>query len=81
MVINWGFFFVLQGAHILQNNQSTQLILQAFPIQQQGAFTTTQQPQQKPQQQLKPQTVKQPKTSSSHQTDNSSTQWHKREMF
>ncbi|XP_027030290.1 clock circadian regulator b isoform X2 [Tachysurus fulvidraco] len=64
----------LQGAHILQNNQSTQLILQAFPIQQQGAFTTTQQPQQKTQQQLKPQTVKQPKTSSSHQTDNSSTQ-------
>ncbi|KAK3523202.1 hypothetical protein QTP86_021761 [Hemibagrus guttatus] len=64
----------LQGAHILQSNQSTQLILQAFPIQQQGAFTTTQQPQQKPQQQLKPQTLKQPKTSSSHQTDNSSTQ-------
>lgn len=71
----------LQGTRILQTNQSTQLILQAFPIQQQGAFTTTQQqqqqphqPQQKPQQQLKPQTLKQPKTSSSHQTDNSSTQ-------
>ncbi|XP_058240702.1 clock circadian regulator b isoform X3 [Hemibagrus wyckioides] len=64
----------LQGARILQSNQSTQLILQAFPIQQQGAFTTTQQPQQKPQQQLKPQTLKQPQTSPSHQTDNSSTQ-------
>ncbi|KAB5518506.1 hypothetical protein PHYPO_G00166800 [Pangasianodon hypophthalmus] len=73
----------LQGPRILQSNQSAQLILQAFPIQQQGAFTTTQQqqqqqqqrqPQQKPQQPLKPQTLKQPKTSSSHQTDNSSTQ-------
>ncbi|KAF7686779.1 clock circadian regulator b isoform X1 [Silurus meridionalis] len=70
----------LQGTHILQSNQSTQLILQAFPIQQQGAFTTTapqpppHQPQQKPQQQLKPQTPKQAKTSSSHHTDTSSTQ-------
>uniref|UniRef100_A0A8B9JSB4 Circadian locomoter output cycles protein kaput n=1 Tax=Astyanax mexicanus TaxID=7994 RepID=A0A8B9JSB4_ASTMX len=50
----------LQGTRILHGNQSTQLILQAFPIQQQGAFTTTQQlqpqqqrqrPQQPPQQQ------------------------------
>nr|QGW67273.1 circadian locomoter output cycles protein kaput [Rhamdia quelen] len=67
----------LQGTRILQSNQSTQLILQAFPIQQQGAFTTTQPPQQqqqKQQQQSKPQTLKQPKTSSCHQTDNSSTQ-------
>ncbi|XP_007230307.3 clock circadian regulator b isoform X1 [Astyanax mexicanus] len=39
----------LQGTRILHGNQSTQLILQAFPIQQQGAFTTTQ--QQQPQQQ------------------------------
>uniref|UniRef100_A0A8B9JQ26 Circadian locomoter output cycles protein kaput n=1 Tax=Astyanax mexicanus TaxID=7994 RepID=A0A8B9JQ26_ASTMX len=39
----------LQGTRILHGNQSTQLILQAFPIQQQGAFTTTQQLQ--PQQQ------------------------------
>ncbi|XP_060772543.1 clock circadian regulator b isoform X3 [Neoarius graeffei] len=66
--------YLSQGTRILQSSQSAQLILQAFPIQQQGAFTTTQQQQQKTHQPLKPQASKQPKTSSSHQTDNSSTQ-------
>ncbi|XP_066505657.1 clock circadian regulator b isoform X1 [Hoplias malabaricus] len=72
----------LQGTRILHGNQSTQLILQAFPIQQQGAFTTTQplrqqqpQQQQRPhQQQLKPQTQKQQKTPTFHRTDNTSGQ-------
>ncbi|XP_067297918.1 clock circadian regulator b [Pseudorasbora parva] len=61
----------LQSTRLLHGNQSTQLILQAFPIQQQGTFTPSQQPQQ---QQLKPQTPKQQKTTPSHQTDSTSTQ-------
>uniref|UniRef100_A0A673I621 Circadian locomoter output cycles protein kaput n=1 Tax=Sinocyclocheilus rhinocerous TaxID=307959 RepID=A0A673I621_9TELE len=60
-----------QGAitHLLHGNQSTQLILQAFPIQQQGTFPPSQQ-----QQQLKPQTQKQQKTTPSLQTDSTSAQ-------
>ncbi|XP_051560207.1 circadian locomoter output cycles protein kaput-like isoform X2 [Myxocyprinus asiaticus] len=64
----------------LHGNQSAQLILQAFPIQQQGTFTPSQQQQQTQQQQqqqlqqLKPQTQKQQKTSSSHQTDKTNAQ-------
>ncbi|KAI4896209.1 hypothetical protein NFI96_030854 [Prochilodus magdalenae] len=73
----------LQGTRILHGSQPTQLILQAFPIQQQGAFTATQQQQrqqqqqqqQRPQQQqLKPQTQKQQKATASHRTDNTSGQ-------
>ncbi|XP_076846880.1 clock circadian regulator b isoform X2 [Brachyhypopomus gauderio] len=69
----------LQGTHILHGNQSTQLILQAVPIQQQSALTTTQQQQrqrqQTPQQQpLKPQTHKQQKALACHRTDSSSAQ-------
>uniref|UniRef100_A0A672S6A7 Circadian locomoter output cycles protein kaput n=1 Tax=Sinocyclocheilus grahami TaxID=75366 RepID=A0A672S6A7_SINGR len=56
----------LQSTHLLHGNQSTQLILQAFPIQQQGTFPPSQQQQQ---QQLKPQTQKQQKTTPSLQTD------------
>ncbi|KAK1792091.1 hypothetical protein P4O66_001869 [Electrophorus voltai] len=64
----------LQGTRILHGNQPTQLILQAFPIQQQSVFPTTQQQQrqqqQRPQQQqLKPQTQKQQKAPASHRTD------------
>uniref|UniRef100_A0A672S6S8 Circadian locomoter output cycles protein kaput n=1 Tax=Sinocyclocheilus grahami TaxID=75366 RepID=A0A672S6S8_SINGR len=61
----------LQSTHLLHGNQSTQLILQAFPIQQQGTFPPSQQQQQ---QQLKPQTQKQQKTTPSLQTDSSSAQ-------
>uniref|UniRef100_A0A671RLK0 Circadian locomoter output cycles protein kaput n=1 Tax=Sinocyclocheilus anshuiensis TaxID=1608454 RepID=A0A671RLK0_9TELE len=59
----------LQSTHLLHGNQSTQLILQAFPIQQQGTFPPSQQ-----QQQLKPQTQKQQKTTPSLQTDSTSAQ-------
>uniref|UniRef100_A0A673W6X5 Circadian locomoter output cycles protein kaput n=1 Tax=Salmo trutta TaxID=8032 RepID=A0A673W6X5_SALTR len=46
----------LQGPRLLHGNQSTQLILQAaFPLQQQGAFATTQLQQQQQQQQLQQQ--------------------------
>nr|VAX54239.1 clock circadian regulator b [Squalius carolitertii]VAX54241.1 clock circadian regulator b [Squalius pyrenaicus] len=63
----------LQNTRLLHGNQSTQLILQAFPIQQQGTFTPSQQQQQ--QQQLKPHTQKQQKqTTPSHQTDSTSAQ-------
>ncbi|XP_026201139.1 clock circadian regulator a isoform X2 [Anabas testudineus] len=41
----------LQAPRLLHGNQSTQLILQAFPLQQQGTFTATQQQQQHLQQQ------------------------------
>ncbi|XP_077060812.1 clock circadian regulator b isoform X2 [Siphateles boraxobius] len=58
----------LQNTRLLHGNQSTQLILQAFPIQQQGTFTPSQQ------QQLKPHTQKQQKTTPSHQTDSTSAQ-------
>ncbi|XP_051557827.1 circadian locomoter output cycles protein kaput-like isoform X2 [Myxocyprinus asiaticus] len=61
----------------LHGNQSTQLILQAFPIQQQGTFTPSQQQQQQTQQQqlqLKPQTQKQQKAAFTHQTDSTSAQ-------
>ncbi|XP_067259456.1 clock circadian regulator b isoform X2 [Chanodichthys erythropterus] len=62
----------LQSTRLLHGNQSTQLILQAFPIQQQGTFTPSQQQQQQQQQQLKPQTQKQQKTT--HQTDSTNAQ-------
>ncbi|KAG1956642.1 clock circadian regulator b isoform X1 [Pimephales promelas] len=58
----------LQNTRLLHGNQPTQLILQAFPIQQQGTFT----PSQQQQQQLKPHTQKQQKTS--RQTDSTSAQ-------
>ncbi|XP_056628931.1 clock circadian regulator b isoform X2 [Triplophysa dalaica] len=58
----------LQSTRLLHGNQSTQLILQAFPIQQQGTFTPSQQ------QPLKPQTQKQQKPAASHQTDSTSAQ-------
>uniref|UniRef100_A0A671MMD6 Circadian locomoter output cycles protein kaput n=1 Tax=Sinocyclocheilus anshuiensis TaxID=1608454 RepID=A0A671MMD6_9TELE len=61
----------LQSTRCLHGNQSTQLILQAFPIQQQGTFPPS---QQQPQQQLKPQTQKQQKGTLSRQTDNTSAQ-------
>ncbi len=61
-----------QSTRLLHGNQSTQLILQAFPIQQQGTFTQSQQQQQ--QQQLKPQTQKQQKGTPSRQTDCTSAQ-------
>ncbi|XP_036438938.1 clock circadian regulator b isoform X2 [Colossoma macropomum] len=71
----------LQGTRILHGNQPTQLILQAFPIQQQSAFGTTQQQQRQQQQQqrlqqqqLKPQTQKRQKAPTSHRTDNTSGQ-------
>lgn len=64
----------LQSTRLLHGNQPTQLILQAFPIQQQGAFTPSQQQQQQQQQQLKPHTQKPQKTASSHQTDSASAQ-------
>uniref|UniRef100_A0A673G8G6 Circadian locomoter output cycles protein kaput n=1 Tax=Sinocyclocheilus rhinocerous TaxID=307959 RepID=A0A673G8G6_9TELE len=60
-----------QHTRRLHGNQSTQLILQAFPIQQQGTFPPSQQQQQ---QQLKPQTQKQQKGTLSRQTDNTSAQ-------
>ncbi|TSO98549.1 Circadian locomoter output cycles protein kaput [Bagarius yarrelli] len=65
---------ILQGTRIFPN-QSTQLILQAFPIQQPGAFGTPLQcqPQQTPPQQLKPQTLQKPKSSFSEQKGNSGT--------
>ncbi|XP_026124874.1 circadian locomoter output cycles protein kaput-like isoform X1 [Carassius auratus] len=62
----------LQSTRLLHGNQSTQLILQAFPIQQQGTFPPSQQQQQ--QQQLKPLTPKQQKTPPSLQTDSASAQ-------
>uniref|UniRef100_A0A673G702 Circadian locomoter output cycles protein kaput n=1 Tax=Sinocyclocheilus rhinocerous TaxID=307959 RepID=A0A673G702_9TELE len=62
---------LLQSTRRLHGNQSTQLILQAFPIQQQGTFPPSQQQQQ---QQLKPQTQKQQKGTLSRQTDNTSAQ-------
>ncbi|XP_051982909.1 circadian locomoter output cycles protein kaput-like isoform X2 [Xyrauchen texanus] len=66
----------------LHGNQSTQLILQAFPIQQQATFSPsqqqqqqqTQQQQQQQQPQLKPQTQKQQKAAFTHQTDSTSAQ-------
>uniref|UniRef100_A0AAR2LBG0 Circadian locomoter output cycles protein kaput n=1 Tax=Pygocentrus nattereri TaxID=42514 RepID=A0AAR2LBG0_PYGNA len=73
----------LQGTRILHGNQPTQLILQAFPIQQQSAFGTAQQQQRQQQQQqqqrlqqqqLKPQTQKRQKAPASHRTDNTSGQ-------
>uniref|UniRef100_A0A9J7YA28 Circadian locomoter output cycles protein kaput n=1 Tax=Cyprinus carpio carpio TaxID=630221 RepID=A0A9J7YA28_CYPCA len=60
----------LQSARLLRGNQSTQLILQAFPIQQQGSFP----PSQQQQPQLKPLTQKQQKTTPSLQTDSASAQ-------
>lgn len=60
----------VQSTRLLHGNQSTQLILQAFPIQQQSTFTTSQ-PQQH---QLKPQTQKQQKPATSHQTESRSAQ-------
>ncbi|XP_059409859.1 circadian locomoter output cycles protein kaput-like isoform X3 [Carassius carassius] len=63
----------LQSTRLLHGNQSTQLILQAFPIQQQGTFSPSQQQQQQ-QQQLKPQTQKQQKGTPSRQTDSTSAQ-------
>ncbi|XP_052445844.1 circadian locomoter output cycles protein kaput isoform X2 [Carassius gibelio] len=63
----------LQSTRLLHGNQSTQLILQAFPIQQQGAFSPSPQQQQQ-QQQLKPQTQKQQKGTPSCQTDSTSAQ-------
>ncbi|XP_026059741.1 circadian locomoter output cycles protein kaput-like isoform X1 [Carassius auratus] len=63
----------LQSTRLLHGNQSTQLILQAFPIQQQGAFSPSPQQQQQ-QQQLKPQTQKQQKGTPSRQTDSTSAQ-------
>ncbi|XP_059407910.1 clock circadian regulator b isoform X3 [Carassius carassius] len=61
----------LQSTHLLHGNQSTQLILQAFPIQQQGTFPPSQQQQQ---QQLKPLTQKRQKSPPSLQTDSASAQ-------
>uniref|UniRef100_A0A9J8ASP8 Circadian locomoter output cycles protein kaput n=1 Tax=Cyprinus carpio carpio TaxID=630221 RepID=A0A9J8ASP8_CYPCA len=58
------------SARLLRGNQSTQLILQAFPIQQQGSFP----PSQQQQPQLKPLTQKQQKTTPSLQTDSASAQ-------
>ncbi|XP_029003670.1 circadian locomoter output cycles protein kaput [Betta splendens] len=50
----------LQAPRLLHGNQSTQLILQAFPLQQQGTFAaTTQHPQQKQLQQQKHQQLQQ----------------------
>lgn len=60
----------VQSTRLLHGNQSTQLILQAFPIQQQSTFTTSQ-PQQH---QLKPQTQIQQKPATSHQTESRSAQ-------
>uniref|UniRef100_A0A8C2BG21 Circadian locomoter output cycles protein kaput n=1 Tax=Cyprinus carpio TaxID=7962 RepID=A0A8C2BG21_CYPCA len=62
----------LQSTRLLHGNQSTQLILQAFPIQQQGTFPPSQQQQQ--QQQPNPQTQKQQKGTPSRQTDSTSAQ-------
>ncbi|XP_042572040.1 circadian locomoter output cycles protein kaput-like isoform X2 [Cyprinus carpio] len=62
----------LQSTRLLHGNQSTQLILQAFPIQQQGTFPPSQQQQQ--QQQPYPQTQKQQKGTPSRQTDSTSAQ-------
>lgn len=58
----------LQSTCLLHGNQPTQLILQAFPIQQQGTFTPSQQ------QQLKPHPQKQQKPAASHDTDSTSAQ-------
>lgn len=60
----------VQSTRLLHGNQSTQLILQAFPIQQQSTFATSQ-PQQH---QLKPQTQIQQKPATSHQTESRSAQ-------
>uniref|UniRef100_A0A9J8C3Q7 Circadian locomoter output cycles protein kaput n=1 Tax=Cyprinus carpio carpio TaxID=630221 RepID=A0A9J8C3Q7_CYPCA len=63
-------FLQVTNARLLRGNQSTQLILQAFPIQQQGSFP----PSQQQQPQLKPLTQKQQKTTPSLQTDSASAQ-------